>query len=261
MEMTGHRSPQVRNSTRLRPDFGRIAEAVSRPGIDPRAWVSLARIDVETEQDKDVLVWDYELGWLVDVTFVGGPLDGEGPVNCRIGSPGQDSGVMVARPPRPGTLVVVLIPNGNANDDAVIICQLSDIDIGIPSSCNGDTIVERDATDGQVSAIDTHLYVAPNEDFDAEFKKVRITSKEEMTLGVSDADQPFVRGTDQADALDAIFDAIDSFFQSIATATAAPPNGALTVLDVAAAYVEFISPIAEWRNARQTFLSEKINGT
>jgi len=229
--------------------------------------VALARVDEETDEDQDVLVWDDELGWLVDVHFVGGPLDGDGPVNCRIASSAQGSGVIRAAPPRPNSLVVVLVPNGDANDDAIIIGQLTDEDNAAPTTVNGDTIVERDAADGEVAAIETHITAASGEDKDQEWRDVRVSASgemqllaEEMKLGIPEADQPFVRGDDFADAFDSLIDAIGDFAESLATATPAPPNGALTTAVVAAAFIPLQVALEQAKTARQTYLSTRIEG-
>ena len=80
-------------------DYSRIAAGVAGPGVDTRTWITLARVDA----DPDATVWDDDLGWLVDVTMVGGPLDGDGPVLCRVASGGQGVGVGAHAPPRQGS--------------------------------------------------------------------------------------------------------------------------------------------------------------
>jgi len=233
-------------------DFGRIAEAVSRPGIDPRAWVALARVD----DDPDAVVWDADLGWTADVTFAGGPLAGEGPVSCRVASPAQGAGAGRASPVRQGGLVVVVIPSGDPNEDAVIVGQLHDVDDArAPTSVNGDSIVETDASSGQVAADVTHLTALPDEDLDEEWRSWRVTA-DAMTLGVADADQPFVRGDDQADALDDLADALGQFAAAIAVA---PVVGAAVALDPAT-LATFQQAIAAFKAARQSYLSTRIKG-
>jgi hypothetical protein len=226
--------------------------------MDVRTWISMARTDVETEDAPDVFVWDDKKGWLADVTFVGGGLDGDRR-NCRLISGAQGAGVLSTRPPRPDGLTLIALPNGDPNDDAIIVGQLADDELSIPATVNGDTIVERNATEGQVAAIETHLDIFPEEDLDQEWRNVRITA-DNMTLAVPDADQPFVRGTDQADALDDVFDAILDFATALSASTPAPPNGALTVAEVIAALPDLVAKISEWKAARPTYLSTKIKG-
>lgn len=234
------------------PDFGRIAEAVSRPGIDPRAWVALARVDA----GPDAVVWDEDLGWLADVTFAGGPLAGEGPVCCRVASPAQGAGAGRASPVRQGGLVVVVIPSGDPNEDAVVVGQLHDVDDAkAPTAVNGASIVETDAASGQVAVDETHLAVLPDEDLDEEWRAWRVTAGT-MVLGTPDADQPFVRGDDQADALDDLADALS---QVVAALAVAPIVGAAVALDPAT-LTQFQAAVQTFKAARQSYLSSRIKG-
>jgi hypothetical protein len=244
-------------SNRIRQtfDFQKIRDSISAPGIDPRNFIAMGRIDEETEQDQDVFVWDEDFGWLVDVHLD----NGEGPINCRMASFAQGGDVIKTSPPRPNTLVVVVFPNGDPNEDAIIIAQLTDVENKAPTEINGDTIVERNATEGSIAAIETHISSFPEEDLDQEWRNARITS-ENMTLGKADADQPYVRGEDIADALDDVFDAISDFAEALATATPAPPNGALTVADVAIAFIPLFAAIETFKTLRTTYLSTRING-
>jgi hypothetical protein len=245
------RPNRARYGVRRRPDYNRIANAVSRPGIDPRSWVCMARVD----EDEDAIVWDDALGWLVDVTFVGGGSDGEGPINCRVASPSQGSGVGVSRPQRPNGLVIVLIPNGDPNDDAIIVGQLHDVDdFTVPSEVNGDTIVETDASDGEVAADETHITVAPGEDLDQQWRNARITA-DAMVLGAPEADQPFVRGTDLDDALDDLADAISDIVTAINTGLAAAGSS----IDPAS-LASFEVAIATFKAASDQYLSDRITG-
>jgi hypothetical protein len=244
--MTGSRQNFARSNVRLRPDYGRIAKAVSRPGIDPRSWIALARVD----NDPDATVWDEQIGWIVDVHF----LDGEGPTTCRVVSGSQGSGVGASRPVRPDSLVAVLIPNGDPNYDAIIVGDLHDVDeMRAPTTINGDAITEA-------LALTTHIDAFPSEDLDQEFANVRITAATAMVLGAAQANQPFVRGDDYADALDAFLDDLLSFMNSLIAAVPAAPNGALTVADAIAAATPMINSIATFKAARAEYLSTLIKG-
>ncbi len=85
-----------------------------------------------------------------------------------------------------------------------------------------------------------------------------------MRLASEDADQAFVKGNDQADALKALVDALDAFAQALATATPAAPNGALTVASVALAYTTPVTglavKLAQAKTAIDNALSTKIKG-
>lgn len=252
--MTGRRQLFTRTRTRLVPDFSRIAKSISRPGIDPRAEVAIARIDEETEDDQDVIRWDNDLGWLVDVTIMQGPYAGQGDINCRILSGAQGNGVTKSKPPRSGTEVVVVFPDGDPNEDAVIIGQLHDINNPPPTTINGDVIVERNPSEGEIAAISTHIGAYPEEDLDQEWRNARITTSGKMTLATADADQKYVRGDDQADALDDLADAISDFATAVQTGMATIPY------DLSAAIAALNISISTFKQARQTYLSSKIVG-
>jgi len=223
-----------------RIDMSRLRASVSGPGIDPRVWVATARVD----DDPDAVRWDDSLGWLVDVTIVGGPFDGEGPVVCRVLTGVAGAGVTSSRPPRFDGLVVVAIP-GDVNQDAFIVGQVHDTDHPPPSEINGDELDEE-------LALKTHITVAPDEDLDQQWRSVRITA-ESMTLGAADADQSFVRGEDQAGALEQL---VGALVAAITAINAAIPTG---VSDPTA--IGTLQAAAEaFEAARSTYLSTRLKG-
>ena len=231
---------------RTRLDFNRIAAGMSRPGIDSRSWLALARVD----EDPDAIVWDRELGWLVDVTMVGGGLDGEGPVLCRQPSAGQGPGVGEYHPPRAGCLVIVLVPNGDPNNDCLIVGQLNDEGCAAATAINGVDITEA-------FAARTHIMAFPAEDLDAEFEHVRLTG--DMTLGVAGADQPYARGDDLAGAVDDFADALIKFLN---TAAAVPGGfGEVTATGFNAAGGVLKAKALAFKAARSRWLSTRIRGT
>lgn len=268
------RRTMVRSSVRTLLDFGRIAEAVSRPGIDPRTWVCLGRID----DDPDAIVWDEELGWFVDVTITEGTLAGE-TVLCRVGSDGQGAAVGRYSPPRPDALVIVAVPSGDPNNEGLVLRQLHDLDHGPPSAVNGDTIVERDPQAGQVAALKTHLAVFPNEDADEQWRARRVTTSgahrlhgDTMELGVDGADKSYVRGEDKADADEALASAVDTYQQQVLAAFTAmlPPGPPITpvtaanitagITIVTSAGVALAAAVAQFNTARTQYLSTRIKG-
>lgn len=240
------KKPRTRSRVRSRVDMSRVAAGLKTPGIDPRTWFAFARVD----EDPDATVWDAELGWLCDVTIVGGPLDGDGPVLCRMATPGQGTGVGQYAPPRQGGLVVVAIPEGNTNADCIIVGQIHDSDHAVAAAVNGTTIDESFATR-------THILVYPEEDLDAEFANVRLTGR--MVLGVPDADQSFARGDDLADALDALVDALTTFLDT----APAPPGafGSVAAPTFTAAGAALKAAIQQFKLAREGWLSTRIKGT
>jgi hypothetical protein len=246
---------------------------LSRPGIDPRAWVVYARID----DDKDAIVWDPELGWFVDVTIVSGSLAGE-PALARVSADALVSGGRYT-PPRANALVLLAVPNGDLNDEAVVLTQLHTIERGAPTTINGDTIVERDPQAGEVAALATHLAVFPGEDCDEEWRERRVTTSgahklhgDTMELGVAGADQSYVRGEDKADADEALASAVDTYNQQVLAAFAAmlPPGIPATPVTAAniSAGIAIITPasaalsaaVAQFNTARTQYLSTRIKG-
>jgi hypothetical protein len=159
--------------------------------------------------------------------------------------------------------VLVAIPDGDPNTDAIIIGELHDTsNFSAPTTINGDTIVESDARSGQVSAIDTHISAFPSKDTDQEWRNARITVSDDglLILASADAEQPFARGDDLADALGDFADAISDFAEAISLSTPAAPNAALTVADAIAATSPLIAASSALKAARDQYLSEKIKG-
>jgi hypothetical protein len=81
-----------------------------------------------------------------------------------------------------------------------------------------------------------------------------------VLLGDSTADQPFVRGTDYADALGTFLDELKTFVNAIKNAGADPQGGLLAAGPVAAA-TTFAPLIDDFKSARTTYLSQKVEGT
>jgi len=250
--------------TRGRYDPNLQREAIRGPGIDTNAWGQMAR--VVNDDDGDAVEWDAELGWLCTVDTVGGPYDGDADNPARIVSPAQGDGVGYYYPPRATGLVAATIPTGDPNDGIMIVGQLHTEDDVAPAraatAVNGDAIVERDASEGEVAAIETHIAVFPAEDLDQEWRNVRITVSDsgQLLLAAPQADQPFVRGTDLESALGDFADAISQFAQDIAASVPAPPNAALTVADAIAATAPLIAAAETLKAAAEQYLSERIKG-
>jgi hypothetical protein len=246
---------------RRRYDPSLERQAIRGPGVDSRAWGQMCR--VVDDADGDAFEWDESLGWLCTMDSVGGPYDGDADNLGRIPSQAQGNGVGYYYPPRATGLVVATIPTGDPNDVMMVVGQLHSEDETAPALAaaliNGDTIVERDAGDGQVAAAETHMAVFPDEDLDQEWRNVRITA-DAMVLGAPDAEQPFVRGNDLESALGDFADAISQFAQDLAGSAPAPPNAALTVADAIAASAPLISAAEALKAAFETILSTRING-
>ncbi len=146
------------------------------------------------------------------------------------------------------------------NDLVTEIGQLHNTDDATaPATINGDAIVEREAGENQVAAIDTHMAVFPDEDLDQEWRNVRMTVSDDaeqpgqMVLVAPDADQPGVRGDDLADALGDMADATSDVVTTISTALTA----AGSPLDPAS-LTAFELAVATFKNAREQYLSSRL---
>lgn len=182
-------------------DVGRLSMAVSRPGIDPRTWVSMARVD----RDGDSVRWVGSYGWVVDVTFYGDGLDQEG-VPCRVlnnGPTGDGFGEYV--PPAPGVEVLVGVPDGSP-ENSVVLGTLRNSDGCLPpSEINGLPISGDVETStplvGPVSPYDTEIKRSPHGrreqysgDLVTQARAVTLVS-EQIRLGSETAKQPALLGT------------------------------------------------------------------
>ena len=253
---------------RRAPDQGRIAAALRGPGNDTRTWLAKARVD----DDPDAIRWaggdtdDGAKGWLVDVTFVSGPLLNVGPVVCRMMTMGGR-----VEPIARGAVVVVELTEGSPNAEPVIVGQLFAPDQPPPQTVNGDTIVETDAQAGQVAADVTQIVATPHS-LDAQYGARARMCADKMVWGKPDADQPYVRGTDKADADEAFAGAVDTYQQQVTAAFTAmlppgPPVTPVTAANVSAA-IAVITPagialaaaIAQFNSARTQYLSTRIKG-
>jgi microcystin-dependent protein len=93
-------------------DVGRLGKSVSRPGIDPRLWLTLAIIE-------DV-AYDPEEGMFADVQFLP---DGDYET-CLIGSDYAGDGYGTFTPPKVGDLVLVAVPSGDVGIGPIVVARL-----------------------------------------------------------------------------------------------------------------------------------------
>lgn len=190
---------------RRRFDRGRLGELASQPGIDPRSWIVLARVD----DDDDAIRWtgtdgeDGPLGWIVDVTIGdGGDLDQENEIPCRLGTAYAREGELRSDPPARGCLVLVLLPCGNLNTEPTIIGELPTDGCAVPATVNETDIDEA-------YALATHILVTSldvDEQIDGD-RRVKTGGTHRILgplveLADEGAEQSFVRGNDQQSALD-----------------------------------------------------------
>lgn len=250
-----------RSRIRRVPDLGRLREAMSGPGADPRSWVVLARVD----DDDDAIRWDTGTGWVADVTFVFGDLAGEGPVACRVASIFGGDGVGSFQPVQRGAEVLVLLPGGDPNTAPMIVgVGFNPEDLPVPETVNGQTIDEDFALANHILVTEHSVQQEVGPRWRTEATERATLAAPEVRLADEDAGQAFVRGNAQADALKDLVDALDAFAQALATAPPAVPNGALTVASVAVAYANPLTGLAvkltRAKTAIDNALSTKIKG-
>lgn len=251
------RTPRSRIRQRL--DVRRLGVAVSYPGIDPRIWLAYGRVD----DDADAVRWDSALGWLADVTLLGGGVDQEG-ATCRMGQVFGADQQGSFQPLVGGELVVVLVPEGDLNVAPVIVGMLASPDLPVPGSVNGQTIDEDFAKAAHILVTEKNVQQEVGEKWRTSATSRATLEAPEVRLANEDADQDFVRGNDYADAEGQFLDALTTFLHQISDlATPAPPNGALTVATVIAATqgpTGLLAAVQQFKDARNTYLSTKIKG-
>lgn len=92
-------------------DTNELAAAASRPGIDPRVWLTLATVD-------DVR-FDAEQGVFVDVTYLPDGVE----ETAYLGAPYSGGGFGAYFPVAVGDTVVVAVPLGDPNEGAVVVAR------------------------------------------------------------------------------------------------------------------------------------------
>jgi uncharacterized protein involved in type VI secretion and phage assembly len=258
-----------RSRVRRVPDLGRLREAMSGPGADPRSWVVLARVD----DDEDGVRWETGIGWIVDVTFTFGDLAGEGPVACRVAAAfgGDREGTFA--PVRAGAEVMVLLPGGDPMTAPLIVgVAFNTQDVRVPTTVNGQDIDEDFAQANHILVTTASVQQQVGEVWRTSATDRATLEAPEVRLANEDADQSFVRGEDAADAADALADATDDFGQQVLTAftnlvPAGPPvtpvtqvQAAAAVTTITTAYAQLAAAVARFKSARNTYLSSKIKG-
>lgn len=152
---------RYRSIKQPRADAERISMAVSRPGIDPRTWVSMGR----TEQGDDAYWFDSKRGWIVDVQLYGGGAHAT-TVPCRALSqwPGLD-GYGEYRPPGNDEEVLVVLPGGDPEEDPIVVGVVGNEDgSGAPTSVCGRPVIPEGTTIpmlGPIAAVDCEFVKSP----------------------------------------------------------------------------------------------------
>lgn len=245
----------TRSRIRRVVDFGRLRDAMSAPGADPRSWLAVGRIDL----DPDAVRWERGIGWVADVTVSSGELSGENFIPCRIPSPVGGTGELEARPIAPGAEVLLAFADGDPNVSPMILGYFyNGEDLVVPDSVNGQTIDES-------LAKATHILVTTKnvEQQVGNTYRVKATSNakllaQNISLAEDAASQKYVRGDDFSSALDTFLTDLTTFLAALATAVPAPPNGALTTAAVAGALADFLPKIEAFKNAKNLYLSTRV---
>lgn len=269
-------------------DVGRLRAAIAGPGADPRTWGFEGRID----DDEDAIRWDSKMGWICDVTVVGGQLDGEGPIACRVSVPyGASANGGTFHPPTRGQNVVCMLPSADLNSNPIIIGYMFTDDASVPTSF-GDLEANEDNlqnTHAMKSDKDVDMEFAGkmtadfsgngkatfgNElQFDATTIKLRdqveVTASQvtidpsakvkidALLIDLAGATQPFVRGTDLTTALATYAASIASAPASAMTGLGGTPLGVNDATALTAAYVTATTALVA---QLQLALSLKIKG-
>lgn len=233
-------------------DPHRVVQALRGPGVDTRTWIATARID----DDDDASRWDAEHGWLVDVTFVGGPLDGEGPVTCKVASPigGAEQGD--AHPPPRGCEAVVVLPEGDPNVMPVIVGYVNNADgCRAPGEVQGEELDEDLARATHLRVTNGSLRWQVGELLALQGETVRVVSND-VELTQEAPTQSYVRGEDLQSALNQFAGQVQTAVSQLAPV--GPPSTPVTAGQVATAIGTITAAVAALTGA--TYLSQRIKG-
>ncbi len=220
-------------------DVFRLGRALSHPGIDPRSWVSVARV----ETDPDSITWDDDLGYTVDVECYGGELDGETDITCRVLTPIGDAGAGDYTPPTLGAECAIMLPSGDPDASPVLLGYVRNTADSLPPTSVHDLPIDNTldaSTDSAVSPFDTAFLVSPwarREDYTGPYRLRAqyvvlggTDSTDTVRLGGISPTESVVRGDAQLAQLTAWFDDVLQILTDISATLALPPysNSAIT---------------------------------
>lgn len=232
-------------------DVDRIGEATARPE-SRRVWTCAARVSTEA----DGIRFDDELGRLVDVEIVGGPLDGEGPIVARVAEGFAEDGGILSHPIAAGDFVAVELGH-DPNDLPVIVGHVFADGTKPPSTVNDDTVDAALLAAAHVLRSSRRLEVELDGRARLRFPEL-VAMADTIKLAEENAAQPFVRGTSYADALDTFLDAFTEAAKALVPP--GPPTTPMTAAN-ATAFLTAITIAAEvFKAARSDYLSTRIAG-
>jgi hypothetical protein len=243
-----------------------MGELVRAPGIDERTWIAKARVDEDEDAIRFAGAEDQEdgpLGWIVDVTFVDGPLANEGPIPCRLSSVFAGPSVFRADPVRGGCLVLVAITEGNINTDPIIVGVLSADDCPAPATVNGTDIDEAYALGTHILVTDLAVdeQVAGDRRVKTGDGATHRLLGESLELADEGATQPYVRGDSYADSEATFLDALEDLVVAINTAVGlASATAAGGVVIAPPDLLAFTEAVSTFKSSRSGYLSTRIKG-
>lgn len=240
--MPGNRKPSI--------DWSGIADAVRSPGIDTRSWIALARID----NDPDAIRWDDKLGWIVDVTVHGGPLDQEGPIACRVANALSTAGSVASCPVHRNDEVLVELPVGDPNAGPVIVGRLNNKELPVPGEVNGYTLDEAFALANLVLRTMHGLQVQLDGDAQVQAANWQLMGGKIYWGGAPNEQptEPVIKGQAYTDALNDWEAAVGAFAQSVTTWSTAVAS-ALGSLGAPVPNVDVVTNAAKLQAATQQF--------
>lgn len=208
------------------PDTARLSAAVSRPGIDPRVWCSLAVATGESFVDADH-------GVFVEVKLL--PSGEE--YNCRVSSEYAGVGFGFYSKIHKDDELVVLIPMGDPAEGCLVVARLWSASDTPPSelSDTGENevvlVVEKDKTLRLITSGEGKVFIKSEDTVTLECDKVR--------LGEEEADEKLIIGSTYRDKQKTL----DNGLISDLTAAAAQLTSASTALTTAGAALTAAGPL------------------
>jgi len=226
-------------------DTGRLANAVSRPGIDPRTWISYAAVDavgIDTE------------GVFVDVEL----LPTREKMTARLGTIYAGPGYGFHIPVGVGDEVVVGIPNGDPMHGPTILARMQ-------------SASDELSTDAQAHSTDLVLVIK-----DGVSIRINVAGAGKVYLGATNAVEAAVLGTTYRAHEDTMLSSISTALAALSTLFAAqvayitaiqaiadPTGTATTALATALGVAEGVlaatqAAISAFEAAAASYLSQKV---
>ena len=182
---------------RTSPDVGAMSAAVSRPGIDPRVWLTLAvvsRVGFDADEGPFADV-QYQPGGENETALIGSSYAGN-----EFGDWGD-----VAE----GDTVLVAQPMGDPGNGPVIICRM----------WNAGDAPFSEMGDGDTPTTNRVIRVKPGSKFvvrtSGDGDGIDMRTGGDGIVGFQDASQAYVRGDDQKQALDAFLASFDTWIELV----------------------------------------------